>query len=63
VHYSVGQNGSACFATQLSLTKATLVFQRGILARLQAMKLSWKEAFNVMTCVRHVTIELGFDEP
>jgi len=63
VHYSAGQNGLAYSAVHLPLTKVALVSQGGISARHQARKLSWKEAFNVMTCLGHVTTELGFDEP
>ena len=58
-----GLNGPKCFATQLSLTKVALVPQGVISGRIQGRKLLGMKAFNVMTCLGHVSTKLGFDEP
>ena len=63
MHYSAGLNGLAYSAAQLPLTKVALVSQGGISAGFQGRKLSWMEAFNLMTCLWHVANEFGFDEP
>ena len=63
MHCSAGLNGPTYSAAQLPLTKVALVSQGGISIGFQARKLSWMEAFNLMTCLGHVTTELGFDEP
>lgn len=62
MHYSEGLNGPTYPAAQLPLTKVALVSQGRISTRFQARKLLWMEAFNLMTCLGHVTTKLGFDE-